>query len=126
MTTLVKTYLQQTSYLIISRDLIQEQFQRPKHHRKTCRDRQTDRQVQAETQTDRQADTDTQTDTQSRTGRERETFKIEAKQTSRHHHQYLSLPIINKLVIKSHSVGLHDEINSIIAIVGLCSLSEQG
>jgi len=26
----------------------------------------------------------------------------------------------------SHSVGLHDEINSIIAIVGLCTLSEQG
>jgi len=27
---------------------------------------------------------------------------------------------------QKHSVGLHDEINSIIALVGLCSLSEQG
>ena len=27
---------------------------------------------------------------------------------------------------RAHSVGLHDEINWIIAIVGLCSLSEQG
>ena len=28
--------------------------------------------------------------------------------------------------LRTHSVGLHDEINLIIAIVGLCSLSEQG
>ena len=27
---------------------------------------------------------------------------------------------------RSQSVGLHDEINSIIAVVGLCSLYEQG
>jgi len=31
-----------------------------------------------------------------------------------------------KVWTRPQSVGLHDEINSIIAIVGLCSLSEQG
>jgi len=37
-----------------------------------------------------------------------------------------TLTVIHSLSLSTQSVGLHDEINSIIAIIGLCSLSEQG